>query len=89
MVQQATTKYRILHFVQDNDIKTNNKNLEGDERDECRDVGRRAFLKGAASGVLGSAGLMAGLSALLAYCDGAQHVGVIHEVAEPEQDGGG
>jgi predicted dehydrogenase len=49
-------------------------------------LGRRAFLKGAASGVLGSAGLMAGMpeSALgLSPSDPR----VIHEVAEPGQDG--
>jgi predicted dehydrogenase len=46
-------------------------------------VARRAFLKGAASGVLGSAGLMAGLPAFGLDIDGAH---VIHEVAEPGQD---
>jgi len=46
-------------------------------------VGRRAFLKGAAGGVLGSAGLMAGMPAFAMDFDAAH---VIHEVAEPGQD---
>ena len=46
-------------------------------------VARRAFLKGAASGVLGSAGLMVGLPAFGLDIDAAH---VVHEVAEPEQD---
>ncbi len=45
-------------------------------------VARRAFLKGAASGMLGSAGLMAGLPAFGLDIDAAY---VVHEVAEPEQ----
>ena len=48
-------------------------------------VARRAFLKGAASGMLGSAGLMAGLPAFGLDIDGAH---VAHEVAEPGQDAG-
>ncbi len=46
-------------------------------------VGRRAFLKGAAGGVLGSAGLMAGMPAFGMDFDAAH---VVHEVAEAGQD---
>ncbi len=46
-------------------------------------LARRAFLKGAASGVVGSAGLMAGLPAFGLDVDAAR---VVHEVAEPGQD---
>ena len=49
-------------------------------------VGRRAFLKGAASGVLGSAGLMAALPES-AFGLEPGDPRVIHEVAEPGQDG--
>jgi predicted dehydrogenase len=49
------------------------------------DAGRRAFLKSAASGVLGSAGVMAGLSGM-AFAAGPGDVGVIHEVVEQEAE---
>jgi len=50
-------------------------------------VGRRAFLKGAASGVLGSAGLMGGLSES-AFGLGPGDPRVVHEIAQPGQDAG-
>jgi predicted dehydrogenase len=49
----------------------------------AEDVGRRAFLKSAASGVLGSAGVMAGLSGMT-FAAGPGDAGVVHEVAEQE-----
>jgi predicted dehydrogenase len=49
----------------------------------AEDVGRRAFLKSAASGVLGSAGVMAGLSGM-AFAAGPGDAGVVYEVAEQE-----
>jgi predicted dehydrogenase len=48
-------------------------------------AGRRAFLKSAASGVLGSAGVMAGLSGM-AFAAGPGDAGVIHEVLEQEPE---
>jgi predicted dehydrogenase len=51
----------------------------------AEDAGRRAFLKSAASGVLGSAGVMAGLSGM-AFAAGPCDVGVIHEVVEQEAE---
>src|ERR1700732_3153443 len=47
----------------------------------AEDVGRRAFLKSAASGVLGSAGVMAGLSGM-AFAAGPGDAGVGYEGAE-------
>jgi predicted dehydrogenase len=47
------------------------------------DMGRRAFLKSAASGVLGSAGVVAGLSGM-AFAAGPADAGVVYEVVEQE-----
>ena len=51
----------------------------------AEDMGRRAFLKGAASGVLGSAGVMTGLSGM-AFAAGPGDAGVGYEVVEQEAE---
>src|ERR1700677_131464 len=51
----------------------------------ANDLGRRAFLKSAASGALGSAGVMAGLSGM-AFAAGPGDAGVIHEVVAQEAE---
>src|SRR6202789_4134792 len=51
----------------------------------AEDVGRRAFLKSAAGGVLGSAGMMAGLSGR-AFAAGPGDAGVVYEVVEQEAE---
>ncbi len=55
-------------------------------------AGRRSFLKGAASGVLGSAGMLAGLTesafGMSPIIADAAAGGIIHEVAEPGPYGG-
>ena len=51
----------------------------------AEDVGRRAFLKSAAGGVLGSAGMMAGLSGM-AFAGGPGDAGVAYEVIEQEAE---
>jgi predicted dehydrogenase len=58
-----------------------------DRRSEmsAEDVGRRAFLKSAAGGVLGSAGLMAGLSGM-AFAAEPGDAGVVYEVVEQEAE---
>src|ERR1700733_9022088 len=49
----------------------------------AEDVGRRAFLKSAAGGMLGSAGVMAGLSGM-AFAAEPGDAGGMHEVVEQE-----
>src|ERR1700721_316327 len=49
----------------------------------AEDLGRRGFLKSAASGMLGSVGVMAGLSGM-AFAAEPGGAGVVHEIVEQE-----